>query len=168
MKQQKIARTITKTTLMFMKVLIWKRNLFLDTYVQIKVAWTECYFQRNGNEWRYSGLSLDYTQTITWRSIKNNLLRMKEIYWNVCIACNNNSIVRSSHSHMFFKISIFKTFCKRPATLLKMYSNTGAFLWNLRNFWEHLRWLHLYTWVTLFCEFKNALTHFLLIFQRRI
>ena len=34
----------------------------------------------------------------------------------------------------------------RPATLLKIYSNAGAFLWNLQNlrtpfFAEHLRWL---------------------------
>ena len=27
-----------------------------------------------------------------------------------------------------------------PATLLKRNSNTGAFLWNLQNFWEYLFW----------------------------
>ena len=28
----------------------------------------------------------------------------------------------------------------RPATLLKRHFDIGVFLWNLRNFWEHLLW----------------------------
>ena len=35
-------------------------------------------------------------------------------------------------------INVTKSEAWRPATLIKRVSNTGAFLWNLRNFWEHL------------------------------
>ena len=60
---------------------------------------------------------------------------------------------------MFFKIDVLKNFANftgehlywglfsiklqafRPATLLKRDSNTVVFLWNLRNFSEHLHWL---------------------------
>ena len=63
---------------------------------------------------------------------------------------------RSSLSQMFFKIGVLKNFANfigkhqcwslfliklqawRPATLLKRDSNTGVFLWNLRNSKEHL------------------------------
>ena len=39
---------------------------------------------------------------------------------------------KSSRWQMFFKIGI------RPATFLRRHSNTGVFLWNLRNLEEHL------------------------------
>ena len=65
-------------------------------------------------------------------------------------------IFRSSGSQMFLKIGVLKNFANytgkhlhwslflikllawRPVTLLKKDSNTGVFLWNLRNLWEHL------------------------------
>ena len=40
---------------------------------------------------------------------------------------------RSSHLQMFFKVSVLKK-ALSPAILLKRYSNTKVFLWNLRNF----------------------------------
>ena len=66
--------------------------------------------------------------------------------------------IRSSRPEGFCKISVLKNFPKltgnylcwslflinlqaKPATLLKIYSNTGVFLWILRDFKERLRWL---------------------------
>ena len=42
--------------------------------------------------------------------------------------------------HLFWSLFLVKLQVWRPATLLKSGSNTGVFLWNLRNFWEHLFW----------------------------
>ena len=39
------------------------------------------------------------------------------------------------------KSSLLKLHALRTVTLLKRDSNTGYFLWNLRNFWEHFQWL---------------------------
>ena len=36
------------------------------------------------------------------------------------------------------KGSVLESLFNNVATLLKRYSNTGVFLWNLRNFWKHL------------------------------
>ena len=67
-------------------------------------------------------------------------------------------ICRSSHRRYSVKKGVLKDFanftgkhlCRslfliklqafRPANLLKRYFNTGNFLWNLRNFYEHLFW----------------------------
>ena len=53
------------------------------------------------------------------------------------------SSLRCAIKKMFLKISKYSQ--PRPATLLNRYSNTGVFLWILRNFQEHLFEKHLST-----------------------
>ena len=47
--------------------------------------------------------------------------------------------VRSSRLHTSF-IIVFLEISQRPAALLKKDSNTSIFVWNFRNFLEHLSW----------------------------
>ena len=56
----------------------------------------------------------------------------------------------------------------RPAYLSKRDFNAGAFLWNFRNFWEHLLWLPLEFQKTLILDFHDLRIFLLRLYAEKI
>ena len=73
--------------------------------------------------WLHNNKQSKYVEKCSKNSCATLLVKIIE----KCSRC------RSSHLQMFFKVSVLKK-ALSPAILLKRYSNTKVFLWNLRNF----------------------------------